>query len=182
MSSAVASPAPARLLSEQERVRAGDTSALGGTALLTGSPLRMNLVPVMEREEPAMITFAVERPPGIELPAWAEPAIQVFYELLALGPGWDSYAGVGLSTASARSALAYLADVMQDNTPLPSFVPKSNGGVQLEWHFAGGDVEVEFDPSEGASAYICDIHSAIETEGSAEQLKVRIAETLARME
>jgi hypothetical protein len=169
-----------RNLSERDTLRSHDPSALGRAALLTGRDQRIHLLTIVESEGAAEVRFFIDRQVGITLPAWAEPAIQMFSELLAMEAGWDSYAGASISPASARLALSFLADVMHDNSPLPSFVPTATGGVQLEWHLESGDIEVDFDPRGGAVAYVNDVNSGAELEGPAESLKPRIAEALSQ--
>ena len=167
-----------RNLSERDTLRSHDPSALGRAALLTGREQRIQLRPIVESVGPPEIRFFIDRQVGITLPAWAEPAIQLFNELLTMEVGWDSYAGASTSHTSARLALSFLADVMHDNSPLPSFVPTAAGGVQLEWHLESADIEVDFDPRGGAMAYVNDVSSGTELEASAESLKPRIAEAL----
>jgi hypothetical protein len=57
-------------------------------------------------------------------------------KLRALKPGWDSYGAPPISPDAIASARAWLAGVQ--------IVPTSHGGVQLEWHRHGVEVEVEF--------------------------------------
>jgi hypothetical protein len=58
-----------------------------------------------------------------------------------LKPGWDSYDGAPTSEAAAVAAQRFLDAV---GTP-PHVAPRSDGGIQLEWHVAGFDIEVSFD-------------------------------------
>jgi len=39
--------------------------------------------------------------------------------------------------------LQVLALVMRDDTPVPSVCPTNRGGVQVEWHERGIDLEIE---------------------------------------
>lgn len=58
---------------------------------------------------------------------------------LNLEPGWDSY-----DAESVKPLPVMLAIIMQ---AAPSVVPLSNGGVQMEWHNSGWDVELEISPT-----------------------------------
>jgi hypothetical protein len=63
--------------------------------------------------------------------------------LLALKENWDSYGAPIISKIAVDAALQ-LRNVLA-TTPL--FVPMSDGGVQLEWHSQGFDVELEIEPN-----------------------------------
>jgi len=63
--------------------------------------------------------------------------------LLELEPNWDSYGALPIEAAHAEAILNLLAEVLGDDAPTPSVVPTSIGGVQVEWHLAGIDLEIE---------------------------------------
>jgi len=64
-------------------------------------------------------------------------------KLLALKENWDSYGAPIISKIAVDAALQ-LRNVL---ATVPSFVPMSNGGVQIEWHSRGFDVELEIQPN-----------------------------------
>jgi len=76
-------------------------------------------------------------------PAWFGPTVQALSELLKLSSGWNSYGARPVDIGLVRSALELMAATMRPDTPPPSVVPTSRGGVQLEWHLGGIDLEVE---------------------------------------
>lgn len=76
-------------------------------------------------------------------PVWAEPTFRRFGELLELAPNWDSYGACPINPDHAQAAIELLMLVMQDDTPAPTVVPTNRGGVQLEWHTCGIDLEIE---------------------------------------
>lgn len=57
-------------------------------------------------------------------------------------PGWDSYAAPRIGWDAGMFALSILNDVMRTRTPIPQVVPSGAGGVQLEWHQKGIDLEL----------------------------------------
>ena len=59
--------------------------------------------------------------------------------LRTLRPGWNSLGGVPISEAAIHTA-----EVISSHDP--AIVPRSNGGVQLEWHTDGLDLEVVIAP------------------------------------
>lgn len=64
-------------------------------------------------------------------------------EFVNLPLGWDGYDGVPTSEAAALKALHILLSIMSDESIPPALVPTSQGGIQLEWHSSGYDVEIE---------------------------------------
>ncbi len=83
-------------------------------------------------------TFNVEHAPP---PSDAAQLAAV--RLLALKENWDSYGAPIISKIAVDAALQ-LRNVL---AAVPSFVPMSNGGVQVEWHSLGFDVELEIQPN-----------------------------------
>lgn len=62
----------------------------------------------------------------------------VWEHLLALKAGWDSYGAKTITQESIDAAKQFLTSL--------HVVPTNKGGIQLEWHSCGVDVEVEFGP------------------------------------
>ena len=56
--------------------------------------------------------------------------------------GWDSYDALPVTWDAGMFALSILNDIMRPRTPIPQVVPSSSGGVQLEWHEKGIDLEI----------------------------------------
>ena len=72
---------------------------------------------------------------------------------MTLSANWDSYGARTVQVASVERACAFLLDVMQATTPAPQVTPSADGGLVLEWHRAGLDVEVRISPSDPTSVY-----------------------------
>lgn len=68
--------------------------------------------------------------------------------LLDLAPGWDTYDARPVDPLCVDRAKAFLAGAWA--------VPVPDGGVQLEWHVNGWDLEVEFHPDGTASILAVD--------------------------
>jgi hypothetical protein len=81
---------------------------------------------------------------GDASPPWIKPAVRGLSALLELPSDWDSYGGVRIKPEIVIAALNLLFETMQYDSPAPSIVPTSRGGIQLEWHRNGVDLEVEF--------------------------------------
>jgi hypothetical protein len=67
-------------------------------------------------------------------------------------PSWDSYSAPRIGLDTAMFALVILEDVMRSRTPIPQVVPSGSGGVQLEWHQKGVDLELHI-----AGPYHCEL-------------------------
>lgn len=78
-----------------------------------------------------------------EEPAWLVPTLQSLGEMLALPDNWDSYGAPRIGLSSIVSAIELLSITMRPETPAPLVVPTTRGGLQLEWHTRGIDLEVE---------------------------------------
>jgi hypothetical protein len=66
--------------------------------------------------------------------------------------GWDSYGAPPVGWDTGMFALSVLNDVMRTRTPIPQVVPSAAGGVQLEWHQKGIDLELHI-----AAPYQCEL-------------------------
>ena len=80
-------------------------------------------------------------------PSWLSDAVKALNSLLALADNWDSYDARRIRPETAFAAIQVLHSVMKEKTPLPSIVPTPSGGIQLEWHRFGIDLEVDITPS-----------------------------------
>lgn len=67
-------------------------------------------------------------------------------KLLRLPRGWNSYCAKPISSDAVSKATAFLLrfDALVPNLAAPAVVPTVRGGLQLEWHGQGVDIEVEF--------------------------------------
>lgn len=77
-----------------------------------------------------------------KVPPGAILAIQKMIELLELPPGWNSHNAKPIRKENVSYAVALLGHVMSRDTPSPDVVPMVRGGVQLEWHTHGVNVEI----------------------------------------
>ena len=85
---------------------------------------------------------------GQPLPAWFDPLIQGFVDLLTLPPNWDSYGAGPIDPDLVVEAMNFMNNLLGSSSPVPRVVPLSSGGLQLEWHRKGIDLEVVFDRGE----------------------------------
>jgi hypothetical protein len=73
---------------------------------------------------------------------WEGAVVQALVQLVKMPAGWDSYNAPPLRRDAGLFALEILQSVMRPRTPLPQVIPSAAGGVQLEWHENGVDLEL----------------------------------------
>jgi hypothetical protein len=73
---------------------------------------------------------------------WEVAAVRTLVRLAQLPAGWDSYGAPMVRRDAGHFALEILDGVMRSMTPPPQIVPSATGGVQLEWHEKGIDLEI----------------------------------------
>ena len=98
-------------------------------------------------------------------PAWLMPTVQSFGDLLQLPSNWDGYGAAQIQGQIARKAIQVLVEVMEHDAPAPSVVPLSDGGIQIEWHRLGRNLEIEFPADEPPGFYYYEDNSELESEG-----------------
>lgn len=96
--------------------------------------------------------------------AWRGGAMKRIMRVLCLPFDWDSQGSDAPPPATAAEALSFLGRVLAPNAVPPAVVPLSGGGIQLEWHRHGADVEIILGPVEDRGIYVVD--DAGEWEGS----------------
>jgi hypothetical protein len=73
---------------------------------------------------------------------WEVEVVKALVRLAKLPAGWDSYNAAPLRRDAGHFALEILQSIMRPRTPIPQVVPSAAGGVQLEWHEKGIDLEL----------------------------------------
>jgi hypothetical protein len=74
------------------------------------------------------------------------PAIEGAGSLLVLPFDWDRQGAPPIEPLTIQSALDALSLFMAQTSSLPAWTPTRDGGVQLDWHENGVDLEIEFNP------------------------------------
>jgi len=64
-------------------------------------------------------------------------------ELLELDSNWDSYGAARVNPIVAEQAVFLISALLDTGVPEPTIVPTVKGGLQLEWHTGGVDLEIE---------------------------------------
>ena len=108
------------------------------------------------------LTIGVEW--GTREPEWFAKSIAEIRRLLWLPAGWDSFQGQPVDPVTAARSLELLVNLSQDDMPAPQFIPAQRGGVQLEWHRRGIDLEIELQTSGRIAAMFEDTWESVEWE------------------
>jgi len=90
----------------------------------------------------------VKQPTGNVLspprPQWISDiskTIQGFVDRLP--ENWNSYGAKRIQPELTAAAIRLLVEIVQPETPKPEVVPTADGGVQIEWHVRGIDLEIK---------------------------------------
>ena len=76
------------------------------------------------------------------LPAWLDERSQTILGFPELPPNWNTYGARPVDRAVALAAARLLQDVVSPDSPCAEVIPTTTGGVQIEWHVHGIDLEV----------------------------------------
>jgi hypothetical protein len=75
-------------------------------------------------------------------PEWKPAVEERLRRLQAYSRGWDGYHGRPPKPSVIAFTRNILQSVMKSNVRAPAIVPLSGGGLQLEWHMGGMDIEL----------------------------------------
>jgi hypothetical protein len=93
----------------------------------------------LREEERRHIRVQVEGP----VPAWVSQTVEYMSKLFALPDNWDADGARRIAPSAAMSALRLVLAAAATGAPPPSLVPTVEGGLQVEWHTHGIDLEIE---------------------------------------
>ena len=125
-------------LTDSEWEPSTTTTTLPVQAFLIASPRSSRTLRYPFHGGEMVVTITGSPPPSVL------PTLDAIGQLLNLPQNWDSYGARCVDPNCVSAALSLVLDVLRDDTPPPSVVPTSQGGIQLEWHTKGIDFEVEF--------------------------------------
>jgi hypothetical protein len=96
---------------------------------------------------------------------WQRVAERRLNEVIRLPVGWDGHQGKPVEATIATYAFGLLEALLtMPGVPLPSITPLSYGGLVLEWHRKGWDVEIEIDAPSSHHVYTRELALGIEKE------------------
>jgi len=83
--------------------------------------------------------------------------VKTFIELLELPHGWNSYSAKQIRKENVNAAVDLLRRIMGPGTPPPTIVPTVAGGVQLEWHTKGINLEIAIESASEINFFAEDV-------------------------
>jgi hypothetical protein len=81
-----------------------------------------------------------------EAPSWLQSALATVRRLAELPANWDGYGSPALPSRVVERATQLLTFLEWDELPVPQIGPVSGGGIQIEWHVADRELEIEILP------------------------------------
>ena len=94
-------------------------------------------------------------------PEWFPGIVHRLNYLLLLAENWDSYGAKKISQVSAIKVLNILTNNVPDLFPCPDLIPSNDGGIQIEWHIRGIDLEIDVPESGLIGVYFMDENNEI---------------------
>lgn len=88
-------------------------------------------------------------PPSVRrrsTPAWQSAAFTRLQALRTLRRDWNTYGSGPIGKETIDAVFAFMSRSLSPHTPPPAIVPTPGGGIQLEWHQNGIDLEIEWLP------------------------------------
>jgi len=127
------------------------------------TPNLSELAPRIFSEEPGIVKMVVDgggkkhrmklSVPRVALPEWFVPSLRRCAPLLVLPFDWNRGGAPPVEAGAIQLAMDALWCFMADRSSIPQWTPTAAGGVQLDWHEKGIDLEIEFPPS-AAEGYV----------------------------
>jgi hypothetical protein len=104
--------------------------------------------------------------PEISSARWLNQTVPELVRLLWLPEGWNSDNPERINPRAVEKILMLLLAILESDSPPPIVVPTTRGGIQVEWHQNGIDLEIESFNSSKVEYYFSD--SKGEKEGTIE--------------
>jgi hypothetical protein len=101
-----------------------------------------------------VIAISTEKP--ITALPWLATVVERLNDVVRLEPGWDGETASSPTREAALASLRALFEVMWQDSPAPAIIPMYDGGLQLEWHGQGLDVELSVAPAGDRHVWIAE--------------------------
>jgi hypothetical protein len=127
-----------------------DPATTPGYSRVSSAGQSATALPQFRANGTSTVTIEVE-----PTPAWLYVVEARLNELLALGPGWDTYGAQAIERSYVLDAVNLLVQLTPPDAPAPWIVPTAGRGVQLEWQTDDVEVEVRVD-DDGVHIFVLD--------------------------
>lgn len=116
---------------------------------------------------------------GPDLPQWFGAYLNSeLNRLFGLPASWDGSTADEVTIEAVSETVAVLASVVTAVTIPPQFFPLADGGIQVEWHVGGNDIEIEVDGT--GSGYVLATRASGDTVADGEIRATADEETIRR--
>ncbi len=107
-------------------------------------------------------------PDGASVPSWLAASLPGIGRLMTLPADWDHQGAPAIQRPAIKMALNALIEFMDETSSAPQWTPTPQGGVQLDWHERGVDLEIEFDinTSQGYAIFSDHTNDALDWDGT----------------
>lgn len=116
-------------------VPAAQSTPQSGAALTTGDALQVRVTRLGAPE--VVVVF------HLQAPGWLRDVALRLEELRRFPDGWDGHDARAMTDDAALVMLHILQQVAVPGVSAPDVVLSPEGGLQIEWHQGGWDVEIE---------------------------------------
>lgn len=100
------------------------------------------------------------------LPWWFDEHLnEELNRLFALPAGWDGSSSDEVTIQAVQETVAVLAAIVDETSSPPQFFPLHDGGIQVEWHVGGNDIEIEVNGAGVAYVFAARSDGAIVADG-----------------
>ena len=106
------------------------------------------------RSSPAVSRTVTVVAQGAHTPRWVRDYLnEELNKLMALPAGWDGSSAAEVTIEAVSETLTVLASLVNEATVAPQFFPLTDGGIQVEWHVGGNDIEIEVNGAGSAHVF-----------------------------
>lgn len=127
-----------------------DPATTPGYSRVSSAGQSATALPQLRPNGTSTVTIQVE-----PTPAWLYVVEARLNELLALGPGWDTYDAQAIEQSNVLDAVNLLIQLAPPDAPAPWIVPTAGRGIQLEWQTDDAEVEARVDDN-GMHIFVLD--------------------------
>jgi hypothetical protein len=117
-----------------------------------------------------------------ELPHWVQIVLRRLRSIADLPAGWSGRGGPPVEPQLLPQAFQLIADIMPNDDPsyVPHLVPTVEGGLQMEWHRDGFDLEIEMSPLGEVWVDYTRVDGSEAWDGDFDDLRDRVSKVLMR--
>jgi type VI secretion system secreted protein Hcp len=154
------------LLSIQQTAREQGGSELFEEVVFGYGKISVTMASSAPVQESARTAAAITRRSRDELTAAYVHGARAAIDLLGLPLGWNSHGARRIAEKNVAVAIDVLGKFTRKSTPLATVVPAVQGGVQVEWHTRGLDIEIYIYSPEDVRFFVENRESGESVEGS----------------